>query len=392
MNKPSAFAAGRIFDGDRFHDRSALLVDDGRIVGLAPENDVPSHFELAGERPDLIVPGFVDLQVNGGGGALFNDMPTKAAIETICSAHAQFGTTALLPTLITDLPEVRDCALRAGAEARQAGVPGYLGLHLEGPHLSIERKGAHVADFIRPMNDDDLAALLAAQKQIGVSIMTIAPENVTREQVGKLVAGGWHVSLGHTDCSAADAFSYFEVGASLATHLFNAMSQLRNREAGLVGAVLASNNVSCGLIADGIHVEQTSMHVALNAKRGPGHIFFVTDAMSPTGTDATEFMLGGRRTFRRDGRLTLADGTLAGADIDMISMVRKGLDSLGLPFEEILRMASLYPAMAVGVKNKGHLKAGSDADFIFLDDKLNLDSTWIAGHCCFASGQGGAEA
>nr|WP_321980510.1 N-acetylglucosamine-6-phosphate deacetylase [uncultured Cohaesibacter sp.] len=385
MTKPTAFCADRIFDGNHFAEKAALLVDGDTVTGIVKQDSIPSHYAQHANKAPMIVPGFVDLQVNGGGGALLNETPTQEGIATICEAHARFGTTALMPTLITDGPDVRDRALEAGKQAAKAKTAGFLGLHLEGPHLSVPRKGVHVADFIRPMEEQDLSVLLAAQDTFGKSMITIAPENVTIDQVKALVEAGWHVSLGHTDCDAETAFAYFEAGASMATHLFNAMSQMRNREPGLVGAVLTTDKAYCGMIADGYHIANANMRVALHAKQGPGRIFFVTDAMSPTGTDVTEFILGGRQTFRRDGRLALADGTLAGADIDMISMVRKALATLPLSLEEALKMASRYPSEAIGAQSKGWLKPGFDADFLLLDETLCLQSTWIGGTCAHSS-------
>ena len=392
MTKPTAFCADRIFDGNRFAEKAALLVEGNKITGIVKQDAIPSRYAQQPDNAAMIVPGFVDLQVNGGGGALLNETPTQEGIATICQAHARFGTTALMTTLITDGPDIRDRALEAGKQATQAKVAGFLGLHLEGPHLSVPRKGVHVADFIRPMDEQDLAVLLAAQGAFGKSMITIAPENVTIDQVAALVEAGWHVSLGHTDCDAETAFAYFEAGASMATHLFNAMSQMRNREPGLVGAVLTTDKAYCGMIADGYHIANANMRVALHAKKGPGRIFFVTDAMSPTGTDATEFILGGRQTFRREGRLALADGTLAGADIDMISMVRKAIKTLPLSLEEALKMASRYPCEAIGAESKGWLKPGFDADFLLLDETLSLQSTWIGGACAHSNANQGPTA
>nr|WP_320141167.1 N-acetylglucosamine-6-phosphate deacetylase [uncultured Cohaesibacter sp.] len=392
MTKPTAFCADRIFDGNRVAEKAALLVEGNKITGIVKQDAIPSRYAQRPDNAAMIVPGFVDLQVNGGGGALLNETPTQEGIATICQAHARFGTTALMTTLITDGPDIRDRALEAGKQATQAKVAGFLGLHLEGPHLSVPRKGVHVADFIRPMDEQDLAVLLAAQGTFGKSMITIAPENVTIDQVAALVEAGWHVSLGHTDCDAETAFAYFEAGASMATHLFNAMSQMRNREPGLVGAVLTTDKAYCGMIADGYHIANANMRVALHAKKGPGRIFFVTDAMSPTGTDATEFILGGRQTFRREGRLALADGTLAGADIDMISMVRKAIKTLPLSLEEALKMASRYPCEAIGAESKGWLKPGFEADFLLLDETLSLQSTWIGGVCAHSNANQGPTA
>lgn len=318
--------------------------------------------------------------MNGGGGVLLNEEPTVEGLRQICAAHAKFGTTALLPTLITDTYEITAATVEAGKQAAAEGVPGFLGLHLEGPHLSLARKGAHDPALIRPMDAADLDLILSCQGHFGALISTIAPENVTAAQVLALADAGIIVSLGHTDASYATAADYAKAGARSVTHLFNAMSQLGHRQPGVVGAALDIGTLHAGLICDGIHVDPAAMGVALRAKKGPGRIFIVTDAMSPIGTDMQSFTLNGREILRRDGRLTLADGTLAGADIDMISSVRFVHERLGLPLEEAIRMASLYPAEAARVADrKGLLKPGFDADFVVLTEDLGMKSTWIGG-------------
>jgi N-acetylglucosamine-6-phosphate deacetylase len=327
----------------------------------------------------MLVPGFVDLQVNGGGGLMINDKPSVETIRTICAAHAPFGTTSLLVTLITDTPEMTAATIRAVSEAHRHKVPGFLGLHLEGPHLSVARKGAHDPKLIRPMEDADLDAILDARKELPVLLVTLAPESVRPEQVRALARAGVVVSLGHTDTTYATAKAFVDAGASMATHLFNAMSQLGNREPGMVGAVL-DTGVSAGLIADGIHVDPATIGVALRAKSGPGRIFLVTDAMATMGTDLTSFKLNGRTIHRRDGRLTLADGTLAGADLDMISAVRFMHRTIGLDLGEAIRMATVYPAKAMGVSGRvGRIAPGMQADVANLSDELHVKSVWIGG-------------
>ncbi|MBP2550829.1 N-acetylglucosamine-6-phosphate deacetylase [Neorhizobium galegae] len=370
---------GRIFDGQRFLEKHVLVVEGGKIAAILPEDAALPSLPRIDAQGALVAAGFIDLQVNGGGGVLLNNQPTADGIATICAAHARFGTTSLLATLITDTVELRTTVLSAGRKAHEARIPGFLGLHLEGPHLSIARKGTHDPALIRPMTEADLAVLVEAAGSFGKALITIAPENVTPQQVAALKAAGYVVSLGHTDVGAATVLAYADAGASMVTHLFNAMSQLGNREPGVVGAALSDRRLSCGLIADGFHVDPVSMRVAVRAKQGPARIFLVTDAMSTIGTDQTGFNLNGRQVYRRDGRLTLADGTLAGADIDMMSCVRFVHERLNLPLAEALNMASLYPAEAIGADTKGQLMAGRDADFILLDDKLNLLSTWIGG-------------
>ncbi|MFA7416310.1 MAG: N-acetylglucosamine-6-phosphate deacetylase [Rhizobium sp.] len=379
----TAIVGARLFDGVDWHEDATLVIEDGKIIALDTHATSPGKMEQIDAHGYLLVPGFVDLQVNGGGGVLFNNMPTLDGIARICSTHAAFGTTALLVTLITDTPETGFQAVAAGKAAREACIPGYLGLHLEGPHISQVRKGTHDPAQIRPMEAVDLEALCRSRDAVGTLLATVAPENVSPDQVAALARAGIVVSLGHTDASCKAAKTYAAAGATMVTHLFNAMSPLGHREPGLVGAALDTGTLHCGLIADGFHVDPLTMGVALRAKRGPGHLFLVTDAMSTIGSDQDGFELNGRRVYRRDGRLTLADGTLAGADIDMLSSVRYVYERVGLPLEEALRMASVYPAEAIGAANKGCLKPGCDADFLLLSPNLDLHSTWISGNCVF---------
>lgn len=392
MTGQFSVTGGRIYDGNDFVEDHALLIRAGQIEAVLPADALPRDVPALNAQGRLIVPGFVDLQVNGGGGVLLNNDPSVEAIARMCAAHARFGTTSLLPTLITDRTEVRNRTIAAARQALRARVPGFLGLHLEGPHLSVARKGTHDPSLIRPMTDADLRSLTNDASDFGQKLITVAPESVTETQVAALRKAGYVVSLGHTDAGAETAARYFAAGASMVTHLFNAMSQLGNREPGLVGAALEAGGVSCGLIADGFHVDPVSMQVALRAKRGPGHIFLVTDAMSTIGTDDAGFELNRRQVYRRDGRLTLADGTLAGADIDMLSCVRFVHERLGLPLVEAVAMATRYPAEAIGAATKGRLETGMDADFVLLSDDLRLHSTWIAGTCVHRSAQPGAQA
>lgn len=386
MTEKKAIIGARLFDGIEWHDGAALLVEAGRVKAIVAAGDVPADATVVDAHGLLLVPGFIDLQVNGGGGALLNAQPTLESIRQICSAHAKFGTTALLPTLITDTREVRSATIAAGLQAKAAGVPGFLGLHLEGPHLSVARKGAHDPALIRPMDDADLKEMLDCARALGILMVTVAPENATKEQVRALADAGAVVSLGHTDVGYETAVSYAKAGARTVTHLFNAMSGLGHREPGVVGAALATGTLHAGLIADGYHVDPASMGVALRAKNGPGQIFLVTDAMSPIGTDMTSFELNGREILRHGGRLTLADGTLAGADIDMLSSVRFVHEKLRLPVEEALRMASAYPADAMGISShKGRLLPGADADFVLLTPELAMGSTWVGGNQVYAA-------
>ncbi|SKA06018.1 N-acetylglucosamine-6-phosphate deacetylase [Consotaella salsifontis] len=380
MTKTTAYRGARIFDGQNWHDGCALVVTGGKVAAIVGTGDVPADGEVIDLAGGLVAPGFIDLQANGGGGVLFNDTPTVEGIRTMCRAHAKFGTTALLPTVVTDAPEVTRAALDAGVAAASAHVPGFLGLHVEGPHLSLAKKGIHEPSLIRPMEDADFEALSAAAKGMPVLMTTVAPETVPPARITALAAAGVRVSLGHSAASVGEAQAAEQAGATLYTHLFNAMSQISQREPGVVGAALESEAAYCGLIADGVHVDRHCIAIAMRAKRGPGKLFLITDAMSPLGTDMTEFMLNGRRMLRRDGRLTGEDGTLAGADLDMAEAVRFMYCEMGVDLAEVLRMASLYPAEAVGAAERlGHLKDGAVASFVHLSDDLQVEGVWIEG-------------
>ncbi len=380
MSERFALSGARIFDGETWHDDAALVVAHGTIEAIVPAVSIPAGVKRVEAGGAVLAPGFIDLQVNGGGGVMLNDHPDLASIETICSAHLPFGTTALLPTLITDTPRITAAALDAGRQAAAKNVPGFLGLHLEGPHLSLARKGAHDPELIRRMDDADLKALAAAVGAMPVLLTTIAPESVSPEQVEALAKAGVIVSLGHSDASYATATAYAEAGANMATHLFNAMSPLGSREPGLAGAAIDTGTLFAGLIADGIHVDPATMAIALRAKRGPARIFLVTDAMATIGTHMSSFTLNGRTVYRREGSLRLGDGTLAGADLDMISAVRFMHRTIGLELGEALRMASTYPAQAVGQSQRlGRLTKGMRANIVALSDDLDVASVWIDG-------------
>lgn len=387
MTSPAAISAPKIFDGRHWHRDSAVVFENGHVIGVLPVSDVAEAVPLQQLEQGFVVPGFVDLQVNGGGGVLLNDDPTAETIDTICRAHARYGTTALLPTLITDTPDMTQAAIAAAKTALQRPVAGCLGLHLEGPHLSEARRGAHDPKLIRAATEADIDGLIEAACGVDNLLVTMAPESVSTDQIRKLVAGGVRVSLGHSAAGYGDAAAMIGAGAHMVTHLFNAMSPLGHREPGVVGAALESGSVYAGLIADGFHVDPATMAIAIRAKKGPGKIFLVTDAMSTIGSDLTSITLNGREITRAGGRLTLQDGTLAGADIDMMSSVRVLIDSVGLAIEEALRMAALYPAEAMGVADiHGCLKAGSRADFIHLTAGLELEEVWIGGDSAHKTG------
>lgn len=375
----SALVAQDIFDGQSLHHGAAILVREGRVIGVVDQSAVPPEAVRHVCDGGYLAPGLVDLQVNGGGGVLLNDAPTVASMAHMAASHARLGTTAILPTLITDNPAQTAAAIQAAAEALAQSVPGVAGLHLEGPHLSNARKGAHDVALIRPMSDEDLAALLAAAARIPALLVTVAVEAASPVQIARLAKAGVLVSLGHSEARYDQVVAAVQAGARSATHLFNAMSPLGNREPGLVGAALDLGDLSAGLIADGFHVHPAAMRAALRAKRGPGEIYLVSDAMATIGSDLQGFLLNGRQVFRRDGRLTLADGTLAGADIDLLSAVRYAVRHLEMTREEALSRASFVPARLARLTDRGHLQLGARADVIDLDADFNLRAVWQGG-------------
>jgi N-acetylglucosamine-6-phosphate deacetylase len=378
MSIAKAIVGSVIFDGQHIHRNSALIVSEGNVMEIVDQFDIPSNCQTTQLEGGMLVPGFLDLQVNGGGGVLFNEKPEVDTIRTMCQAHARYGTTGMLPTLITDTPQITTKAIAAAIRAKVEGVPGFLGLHLEGPHLSRARKGAHDPTLIRQMTDEDLQQLLYAKQNLPHLMVTLAPESVTLQQISTLSKAGLIVSLGHSDTSFTIASDAFDAGARCATHLYNAMSPLTHREPGLVGAVLARGGVYAGLIADGHHVKPAAISIALAAKKSPGQIFLVTDAMSTIGTDMKSFTLNDRTIYRKAGRLELQDGTLSGADLDMSSALRYMHDVVGLDRLEAIRMASLYPARCIGADDHyGHLKPGAFANMTHLNDKNHtLRTRW----------------
>ena len=371
---PQVFAGADVFDGTVLHRGASVVVEDGHVTHILPAGTAAPG-ALVHLPGGILAPGFIDLQVNGGGGWQVDGTADAARIAALCAVHARLGTTGILPTLITDTPEATAAVIAAGVAA--TGTPGFLGLHLEGPHLDPRRKGAHDPALIRPMDDADLHRLLDASRALPAMMLTVAPEAVTPAQIGRLAAAGVVVSLGHSDCTAETAGRAIAAGARCATHLFNAMSQMGNREPGLVGAVLAGS-LAAGLIADGMHVAPVTMRVALAARAGG--IFLVSDCMAVAGTDAIELVLGGRRILRAAGRLTLEDGTLAGADLTLDRAVDVLVRKVGIAPERALAMATSVPAAVMGLQaTRGHLRAGRVADMVHLGADHAVRAVWRGG-------------
>ena len=377
MSSRTALVGAAVFDGTRMHHGQAVLIEGARITGIVPENETAGAETRAIEG--TLAPGFIDIQVNGGGGVLFNDEPTVEGIAAIGAAHRPYGTTGFLPTLITDTHETMAAAVQAGREAYAAELPGYLGLHLEGPFLNPERKGVHREDYIRSISEDDFTLITSPGK--GPTLITIAPEMVPMETIRRLTDAGIIVAAGHTKASYETIREAEGAGLTGFTHLYNAMPPLAGRDPGPVGAALDDPDLWCSLIVDLHHVSAAGLKIAL-AARGTDRTILVTDAMSSVGSDLNTFDLHGRTILRENGRLATEDGTLAGSDLDMATAVRNTVNVLGQPLEKALHMASGAPAAFLGLdKVLGRIAPGYRADLVLLDDRLNVTETWLGGTC-----------
>ncbi|MGN2245144.1 N-acetylglucosamine-6-phosphate deacetylase [Frateuria sp. GZRR35] len=373
-----ALVHGRVLTDEGLREDVAVLVHDGHVLALAAADDPrvaqAQRHDLAGA---LLLPGFIDVQVNGGGGLLFNDAPTVDTLRGIAQAHRRFGTTGLLPTLITDTADKMRAALDAVDAAIAQCVPGILGIHLEGPFLAPARKGIHDASLFRTPGTDDLLALTAQRR--GVVMLTLAPEQVEPSVIARLAAAGVRVVAGHTAADYATARAALDAGVCGFTHLYNAMTPLTSREPGVVGAALDDPASWCGLIVDGHHVHPASLRIAISAKP-PGKCVLVTDAMPPVGSARPDYTLNGQTIVAREGICMNDAGVLAGSALDMASAVRNTVNLLGLPLAEASRMASAYPAEWLGLEQThGRIAPGQRADFAVLDDTLHVRETWIGG-------------
>ncbi|WP_168075037.1 N-acetylglucosamine-6-phosphate deacetylase [Caulobacter sp. SSI4214] len=376
----AALFNGRVLTDAGVVDGKAVLIRNGKIAGLVDTAQIPSEAERRDLDGGLLVPGYIDTQVNGGGGVLFNDSPTVEAIAAIGAAHRRYGTTGFLPTLISDDLSVVDQALRATEQAIAQGAPGVLGIHIEGPFLSPKRKGIHDADKFRVI-DDEALALLSSLK-IGKTLVTLAPERTTPEMIQRLASAGVRVAAGHTNALYKTMRQALDHGLTGVTHLFNAMSPLTSREPGVVGAVLENQTAWAGLIVDGRHVEPVTLRIALRT-RPLNRFMLVTDAMPTVGMTDKSFDLQGRHIRVVDGVCVDDHGTLAGSDLDMASAVRNATRMLDLSLEEAVMMASAAPAAFLGLDGqRGKIAPGLAADLCLLDDELNVTATWIDGVSC----------
>ncbi|MEA2979691.1 MAG: N-acetylglucosamine-6-phosphate deacetylase [Alphaproteobacteria bacterium] len=372
-----AVIADKIFDGSRWHAHAAVLIKGGRIQGIAAPGDIlddwPQRRLPIGA---ILAPGFIDLQVNGGGGMLLNDSPTADTMHAIARVHREYGTTACLPTMITDTREQMQRAIAGALKAR--AEDGVVGVHLEGPFISPARRGIHRQDLIATASDKDLEWLLELAAVKG-SVVTLAPECVPAGFINRLARAGVRVSLGHTEASAEIISRAADDGATGVTHLFNAMPPMTGRQPGPVGAALADRRLTAGLIVDGIHVDPIAIRAAFAAK-GPDGVALISDAMPTVGATAKEFSLMGRVIKLEGGRLAAEDGTLGGAHLDMASAVRNAVTVVRLPLDDALRAASHTPAKFLGQSDEcGVIQPGARADMVALTPDLHVVATWMRG-------------
>lgn len=372
--------ADRVFNGDEFLTDVTVELAGREIVAIHP-TVLPNAKHYSG----TLTAGFIDYHVNGGGGLLFNFAPAHSTLKKMLQAHAKYGTTAMLPTLITDNVETMNLAADAVADAIKSGTDGILGIHFEGPHLSVPKKGVHEPQFIRPISAQEM--VIFERSDLGIKLITLAPENVSDQDITNLVNNQVKVSLGHTNADFDRAMAAVELGADGFTHLFNAMSPFTSREPGVLGAALAADNAWCGIILDGHHMHYSSAKIAHSAKP-KGKLLIVTDAMSTIGSEQTGFDLFGVEVIKQGDKLATKEGTLAGSALDMISAVKNAVEHLGIGSEEALNMASLYPADYLGVSDKlGSLTVGKQADIIVFNDDYQVTNTWIAGQLVHSNTQ-----
>jgi N-acetylglucosamine-6-phosphate deacetylase len=373
----TALVNARVLTTQGWRDDAAVVVEGGRILEIVATAGIDSNTERRDLSGRVLLPGFIDCQVNGGGGVLFNARPDLAGLRTIAAAHRRYGTTGYLPTLISDGMDAMRAAIAAVDAAIVEGVPGVLGIHLEGPFLSRERGGVHAAKYLHAPDAYELRVTESLLE--GVTLLTLAPECVTPDAILGLARKGVIVSAGHSNADYPTVRAALDAGVRGFTHLYNAMSPLTARAPGMVGAALDDPGAWCGVIVDGHHVDPVSLRIALKAKPR-GKVFLVTDAMPPVGADDPSFILNGERITARNGICQTATGTLAGSALSMIEAVRNTVVMLGVPLDEAARMASTYPADFLRLDaTHGRIQAGYRADFTVIDADMHVTETWING-------------
>lgn len=377
----TALVGARVFDGHQFLDDYAVIINESHIEILLPRDQCPPNISQLDLGGGILAPGFIDLQVNGGGGYLFNNQPDVKTLQAMLCGHRRTGTTSMLPTLISDSRAQQQQGIDAVNTAIEQGEAGVLGIHIEGPFFNLEKRGTHKADFIRPLTDEDIDWLChnAKAEDKNTTLVTLAPEQTHVGQIKQLSQAGIRVCAGHTNANHHQISDAIEEGLIGFTHLFNAMRPMNARDPGVVGAALADTKCWCGVIADGHHVDPVSLQVAINAKP-QGKVFLVTDAMATVGSDNKSFSIYGETINEKDGRLINAEGRLAGSAIGMIDAVEFCHTNMHLALEESLRMASLYPAQFIQKADQlGRIRSGYRADLVHFSQDFMVNRTWVNG-------------
>ncbi|AMG04045.1 N-acetylglucosamine-6-phosphate deacetylase [Vibrio mimicus] len=366
----------KIYTGNDVLVKHAVIINGDKIETVCPIESLPSDIKVVDLNGANLSPGFIDLQLNGCGGVMFNDEITAKTIDIMHKANLKSGCTSFLPTLITSSDENMRQAIAAAREYQSQYPNQSLGLHLEGPYLNVMKKGIHSVDFIRP-SDDSMIDTICANSDV-IAKVTLAPENNKPEHIEKLVQAGIVVSIGHTNATYAEARQSFESGITFATHLFNAMTPMVGREPGVVGAIYDTPDVYAGIIADGFHVDYTNIRIAHKIKGEK--LVLVTDATAPAGAEMDYFIFVGKKVYYRDGKCVDENGTLGGSALTMIEAVQNTVEHVGIALDEALRMATLYPAKAIGVDDKlGRIKKGMIANLTVFDRDFNVKATVVNG-------------
>jgi len=359
-----------IYTGFEVWRDRALVIVGQRVQAIAPAADLPAACESIDLGGATVAPGFIDLQLNGCGGVMFNDAIAPATLDVMHQTNLRSGTTSFLPTLITTSDADMRAALAVVQAYRQAHPHAVLGLHLEGPYLNPKRQGIHDGAFVRSPDAAMIAAIAEAGPAV-VRLVTLAPEMVPSPLIAQLQQAGIVVAAGHTDATYEQAIAGFAQGVTMVTHLFNAMSPWQSRQPGLVGAALHQPEIYAGIIADGHHVHFTSIALAHQLKGD--RLCLVTDATPPAGTQMDSFIIGGQRVYYREGKCISAEGRLGGSALTMIEAIANCVNHVGLPLAEALRMASLYPARALHLADQyGHLTPGSIANVAIFDADFQM--------------------
>lgn len=372
-----AICGARIFDGEKIVHDHAVVVEGERIAGVVETAKLPAGISQINREGGILAPGFIDLQVNGGGGVLLNNAPRRDALNTMTSAHRRYGTTAMMPTIVSDTPQRQRACVEAVLAAISDGNQSVLGVHLEGPFLDPDKRGVHKAGTIRQIQDTDMDWLCSLQ--MPVIIVTLAPEHTRAGQIRQLTDSGILVCAGHTNAHYEDLSLAIAEGLRGFTHLYNAMRPQSGREPGVVGAALDCETTWVGVIADGHHVHPANIRIVQKAKPR-GKTFLVSDAMATVGGSEPFFEIYGETIQEEEGRLVNSEGVLAGSAIGMIDAVRISTELVGISLEESLRMASLYPAEFLQKSTSlGRIVEGFRADLVYFDDNYTVLDSWVAG-------------